>query len=162
MIGWKNFHNPKINYLNRGFYDIQNNKKVKGLKFEDSDNSAQFSHLWLLNNEKWEITRVFSYNHIAKEVKKELKPTVIPQQILRSYTGNYKAPKTGDVTITLSGNNLSLKAGDMEAIIVATSQNTFAHSIAPLIFEFIKNENGNISKMIVKENGKIVETAIKQ
>ncbi|WP_299118159.1 DUF3471 domain-containing protein [uncultured Winogradskyella sp.] len=136
--------------------------QVKDLKFDDSDNSAQFSHLWLLTNGKWEIKRVFSYNHIAKEIKKELKSVVIPQQILSSYTGNYKAPKTGNVTIKLSGNNLSLKAGEMEAIIVAISQNTFAHSEASLIFEFTKNENGNISRMVVKENGKIVETAIKQ
>ncbi len=40
------------------FYETVNNK-------ETLNGNAKFSHLWLLENNKWKLKRVLSYNHIA-------------------------------------------------------------------------------------------------
>lgn len=145
---------------------LQNGKHyfspIKSLSFKESNNYALFSHLWIIENDTWKIKRVISYNHTSKEVEKNIKVATISKSVLESYSGNYKAPKTGDITISVNGNNLDLKAGEMSVTIKATSKTIFTHQQAPLTFEFVKNPEGKINKMIVRENGKIVEEAIKQ
>ena len=39
------------------------------MTFEESDNYALFSHLWIIENDEWKLKRVISYNHTSKEVK---------------------------------------------------------------------------------------------
>jgi len=144
---------------------LQNGKHFfssnKSMTLKESDNYALFSHLWIIDNGVWKIKRVISYNHSSKQVEKNIKTYTISKEILESYSGNYKAPNTGDVTISVNGKDLDLKAGKMSATIVATSENSFTHPQAPLSFEFVKNEEDEVTKMVVKENGKIVEEAIK-
>ncbi|RNC84833.1 MAG: nuclear transport factor 2 family protein [Winogradskyella sp.] len=134
----------------------------KSMTFEESDNYALFTHLWILEDSKWKLKRVISYNHVSKEVVKHITKVDLKKEILIQYTGLYKAPKTGEVSVTLSAGNLSLKAGEMIAKIIPVSQNTFKHPQAPLVFKFVKDSTGKVSEMIVEENGKMVETAIKQ
>ena len=131
------------------------------MTYEKSDNYALFSHLWILENDEWKIKRVISYNHSSKAVEKAMNTISISDALLAAYSGNYKAPNTGDVTISVNGKHLDLKAGQMSATIVAVSENTFEHTEAPLTFEFMANEKGDIEKFIVRENGKIVEEAKK-
>ncbi|WP_299523168.1 DUF3471 domain-containing protein [Winogradskyella sp.] len=144
---------------------LQNGKHFfspdKHMTFDKSDNYALFSHLWLLDDGEWKLKRVISYNHASKEIEKDLKAVTISNTLLESYSGNYKAPNTGDVKITIDGKSLSINAGQMSATIVAISENIFKHPKAPLTFEFVKNEKGDIEKIIVRENDKIVEEATK-
>ena len=145
---------------------LQNGKHFfsgdKNMTYEKSNNYALFSHLWILDEEgKWKLKRVISYNHASKEVEKDLKEISISDTLLESYSGNYKAPQTGEVKITVNGKNLNINAGQMSATLMAISENIFEHPKAPLTFEFVKSEKGDIEKMIVRENGKIVEEAKK-
>ena len=39
--------------------------------FEDSNNYALFSHLWIIEDGQWKLKRVISYNHTSKEVGKQ-------------------------------------------------------------------------------------------
>lgn len=38
------------------------------MTFQKSDNYALFSHLWIIEDNKWKLKRVISYNHTSKEV----------------------------------------------------------------------------------------------
>ena len=65
-------------------YPMYNNGKLYGalqngkhffatdeiMTFEKTDNYALFSHLWIIENDKWKLKRVMSYNHVSKEVVK--------------------------------------------------------------------------------------------
>ena len=50
----KHFFSPKINAT-----------------YNESDNYALFSHLWIIEDNKWKLKRVISYNHVLKEVTKK-------------------------------------------------------------------------------------------
>lgn len=41
------------------------------LTYEESDNYAFFSHLWIIENNQWRLKRVISYNHTSKKVTKK-------------------------------------------------------------------------------------------
>lgn len=130
-------------------------------KKEQLIESAKFTHVWQFIHNKWKMTRVLSYDHknvMPFEAKKEI---ILSDEILDTYIGNYKAEKTGLVTISKLDGHLHISAGKMKAIIYAESTSLFFHKEAPLTFEFIKNNKNEIVKMIVREQDNIVEEAIK-
>ena len=43
------------------------------MTYEESDNYALFSHLWIIEENQWKLKRVISYNHTSKEVTKHKK-----------------------------------------------------------------------------------------
>ncbi len=53
---------------------LQNGKHYfstsESTSYEESDNYALFSHLWVIEGDIWKLKRVISYNHTSKEVKK--------------------------------------------------------------------------------------------
>lgn len=54
-----------------------------------------------------------------------------------------------------------MNAGQMKATIYPESEQLFFVEGKPLTFEFIKDEAGKVEKMIVREQGQIVEEAKK-
>ena len=108
------------------------------------------------------MSRALSYDHQDAQQNTEMKEIVLSQKELKAFTGKYKAPKTGDVTISLIDDKLNMSAGQMKAVFYPQSKSLFFMKQAPLTFEFVFNEKGIVQKMIVREQGKIVEEAIKQ
>ncbi len=53
---------------------LQNGKHFfstdKNMTYNKTDNYALFSHLWIIENDKWKLKRVLSYNHVSKDVTK--------------------------------------------------------------------------------------------
>ncbi|HMB99411.1 MAG TPA: nuclear transport factor 2 family protein [Flavobacteriaceae bacterium] len=128
---------------------------------EKAGSIAKFSHLWLKENNEWKLKRVISYDHKMPSIVK--KPKIeVSQKILDSYSGNYKAEKVGLVKFLKIENGLEIIAGEFKSPIFPTTQTLFFHEQRPLTFEFIKDNNGNVTKVLVRENGIIVEEAIKQ
>jgi hypothetical protein len=63
-------------YSNGELYGaLQNGKHYFSPKesttFEESDNYALFSHLWIIENDIWKLKRIISYNHVSKDVMKD-------------------------------------------------------------------------------------------
>ncbi|MEE9363471.1 MAG: DUF3471 domain-containing protein [Cellulophaga sp.] len=120
--------------------------------------TAKFTHVWLLENEKWQIKRVLSYDHQAPQ-RKEKTAITLSNSVLKEYIGLYNAPQSGKVTITLKGQGLEMNAGEMRLDILPETKNLFFNEQAPLTFEFIKDTKGTVTKLIIRENGAIVEEA---
>lgn len=123
---------------------------------------AKFTHVWRLKKDRWQMSRVLSYNHqpiSENSLKKEIQ---LSKDVLSRYIGNYQAPKTGLVKIYLSKEGkLTIKAGPMEAELHPEKENLFFIKEAPIVLEFEENTQGKITKFLVVENGTQVEEAIK-
>lgn len=138
------------------FYLLENGKKEKRIE------TATFTHVWNYDKNVWKMSRVLSYNHqpaLQNTTKKEI---ILSDSELKAIAGPYKAPKTGDVVISVSEGKLMMNAGQMKAQLFAESRTLFFMKQAPLTFEFVTNKEGVVQKMIVREQGAIVEEAIKQ
>ena len=123
---------------------------------------AMFSHLWIIEDNSWKLKRVISYDHKSQHLTSNQAELILDENILKTYTGTYIAEKTGLVTLSIKENILWLSAGKMNAPIYPKELNIFFHKEAPLVFKFLKNEHDEIYKMLVIENGNIIESAIKK
>ncbi|WP_405207617.1 DUF4440 domain-containing protein [Aquimarina sp. LLG6339-5] len=137
------------------FYVSEKGKKEKLAEI------AKFTHVWQHKDEQWKMTRVLSYDHQPTPQNTDIKEISLSDNILNKYIGIYQAPKTGTVVITNKGQLLEINAGKMNAIVYPQTENLFFHKQSPLTFEFIKDKNGKVSKIVVRENGQIVEEAKK-
>lgn len=138
------------------FY-ITENKKPEYL-----DGIAKFTHVWHLKNNEWKMTRVLSYDHKAPPQNTDKKEILLSNNTLNTFIGEYEAPNTGTIIISKIDKTLKIKTKDMVAIVYPQTKSLFFHKEMPLTFEFIENNKGEIFKMIVREQGKIVEEAIKK
>lgn len=54
---------------------LQNGKHffspIASMTYEETDNDALFSHLWIIEGREWKLKRVISYNHTSKNAEKE-------------------------------------------------------------------------------------------
>jgi hypothetical protein len=133
--------------------------KEKG-KPERPDGIAKFTHVWQHTNKEWKMTRVLSYDHQPITAAAPTSAIEVPKETLLLYTGKYQGTNIKDISITLQNGALHLEAGGMKTFIQPLSENKFALTERNLEFEFIKT-NTRTEKMIVRENGQIVEEARK-
>ncbi|WP_136466000.1 DUF4440 domain-containing protein [Flagellimonas onchidii] len=143
---------------------IQNGTHEFFIKENDKEpyltSTAKFSHLWIKENDSWKLKRVLSYDHKNPNTTANKKEEItISNAILESYVGKYKGQNVRAI-ITKKENALQMNSGDMQLIISPESENMFFTNKAPLTFEFVV-DNGFVTKMIVRENGNIVEEAKK-
>lgn len=136
------------------FYVNQQGKK------ERLDGIAKFTHVWQLDKGNWKISRVLSYDH--KPAMAELTSSVqLSANDLSEFAGSYQGPQTGKVTIQPLDNALQMTAGDMQIPIYPQSETMFFHKQGPLTFEFVADSGDIFNKMVVRENGKVVEEALR-
>jgi hypothetical protein len=126
-----------------------------------ADGLAKFTHVWKLSNNEWKMSRILSFDHQPVPYENQRISVSVDDKTLKSYTGKYEAPQTGEVIFSKLDGNLQMKAGPMELLLMAEKDNLFFHEKSSLTFEFIKNQKQEVIKVIIRENGEIVEEAIK-
>jgi hypothetical protein len=126
----------------------------KGKK-EYADGLAKFTHLWLLKNGSWKMTRVLSYDHGPAPYINKRKALSLPVDVLNSYAGKYKGPQTVAI-IKAEAGSLMMQIGDKKFSLYAEKENLFFSKERDLIFEFIKKGN-EVIKLIVRERDEITE-----
>jgi hypothetical protein len=138
------------------FYAIENNNPPR------LTGRAKFTHVWLLQNNTWKMARILSYDHGAASQPVQKVAIQVPAATLDLYVGKYTAPQNGQITIQKETDHLLLLVGDQRFEIFPESVNKFFTKDRDLVFEFTKGADGKIAKMIVWENGKNVEEAIRE
>lgn len=124
-----------------------------------ADGLAKFTHIWTFENDEWKMSRVLSFDHQPVPYENKKEAIEISEETLNAYEGKYTAPQSGEVLITRKGKTLEMKAGPMQLILQAQSKTMFFHEQSSLTFEFVGNEKSEIIKVIIRENGSIVEEA---
>jgi hypothetical protein len=136
------------------FYVLEKGKK------ERLDGWAKFTHTWILQNGKWQITRILSYDHKPAPYMNKRKVAKISTTILDSYIGQYNGPST-IVVIKRENENLIQIVNGKKFIIYPETATLFFLKERDLTFEFLGKKT-NDRKMVVRQNDEIVEELIFQ
>ena len=81
--------------------------------------------------------------------------TVVPTEILQSYAATYRLTPTMKVTVALTGDHLTASlSGAVEALALSPLSNTkFRISVVGIEFEFFKNDKGDVTHVVLRQNG---------
>ena len=137
------------------FYVTEKNKPEK------REGLAKFTQVWLLKNNEWKMSDILSYDHGPApyvNTKQEIK---LSENELKQFEGNYRNPKFGTFNYKIEGSNLLMDGSGFHSILYPKSKTTFFVKDRDLEFEFIKNEKNQVSKIIVHENGVIVDELLR-
>ncbi|MBD3582504.1 nuclear transport factor 2 family protein [Flavobacterium selenitireducens] len=169
--GWRLRREPIENSIQ--FYPMASNGKIYGAilsgdhKFYVTENGqpefasgvAKFTHLWLLENGNWKMTRILSYDHGPVPYVNMRKSIRMSPKQLRQFQGKYDSAD-GVITVTPNKTYLSLSLGDKNFDIFPESAAVFFTKERDLTFGFIKSGN-KIAQLVVTENGGVVARAKK-
>lgn len=136
------------------FYITKTGKK------EFLDGHAIFSNVWRKINGRWQMARVFSYDHgPATYVNKRVAASV-PDNMLKVYEGSYVGPQS-TITITAGANVLHMLIRGKAYVLYAEKENLFFSKERDLTFEFVKT-GAVVNKMLIREHEEVVEVAEKK
>ena len=108
------------------------------------------------------MSRVLSYDHSPAPYINRRKEIVLSEQVVRQHAGTYQAPKTGLCIVTLQAKVLSLTIGDKVFILHPETDTEFFVPDRDLTFQFVNDKESKRQKMIVRENGNVVEEAVRK
>jgi hypothetical protein len=137
------------------FYVLESGKK------ERLDGIAKFTHIWEYKNSEWKMSRILSYDHRPANTNSTKKTAILPDDVLSRYVGKYEGAQIKLITVNKNNEGLELQAGEFKGNIFAESEKLFFFKERDLTFEFHKNSKNKIEKLIVRENGEVVEEAKK-
>ncbi len=122
---------------------------------------AKFSQLWILKDDQWKMSVILSYDHgpapyvnTRKEIK--LSPTE-----MKAYAGNFKSDKFGAFNFKINGSRLLMDGSGFQATLYPQGDSIFFLKDRDLQFEFVRDEKGQVNKIIVHENGQIVDELLR-
>jgi hypothetical protein len=137
------------------FYTQEEGKK------EHLEGLARFTHLWLLKDGQWKMSRVLSFDHGSPPYVNKREAIKLSAGTIRRYLGVYVGPKS-NVAIGLDNNLLTLHSGSLKMVLYPESKSVFFSKERDLTFEFAQDANGKVNKMVVRENRDVVEELIRQ
>ena len=115
---------------------------------------AKFTSIWRFDNNEWKLARTISYNHIPYG------KIQLDDKTLKLYEGNYQA---SDRMISIKKEGKTLKMIDLvdkkeiwSAEMLAETEDTFYLNQNNIQIKFVK-EKGNVDRLAVYENGKLIE-----
>lgn len=131
-------------------------------KNERLDGYGKFTDVWVLRDNVWKMSRILSYDHGPAPYVNKRKAVKLAAHTLDQFAGQYLAPHSGVCKVQRETDLLQLLIGDQKYVLYAQSDNLFFVKDRDLTFEFKKNQKGDISTMTVRENGNVVEEAVKK
>jgi hypothetical protein len=137
------------------FYVAENNKPEK------REGLAKFTQLWLLKNNEWKMSVILSYDHGPAPYISTKQQIKLSEAELKQFEGNYQNPKFGSFNYKIEGSNLLMDGSGFHSILYPGSKNMFFVKERDLEFEFIKNEKNQVFKIIVHENGAVVDELLR-
>ena len=105
------------------------------------------------------MSRIISYDHGPVKSPATRKAIQLPAATLDRYAGKYTSSQVGNLVILREGDHLVLQAGEEKMVIYPESETKFFYRERDLVFEFVKGNDGKVLKIIIIEQGQIVDEA---
>jgi len=115
-------------------------------------------HLLIAETEP-QMYRVVSDRRDSTPYVNKRKVHKVPGEILDQLVGSYIGPRSGAMEIQRYEDTLLLLIGKFNWVLYPESESLFFREDRDLTFQFVKNARHQVTKMIIRERGKIVETA---
>lgn len=130
-------------------------------KPERLDGQARFVNLWLLRDGAWRMARVLSYDHGPAPYANKRTTVKLPDTVLDSLVGRYRAPQSGTMSLRREDGTLILAFdnGDKALTVYPEAETLFFAKDRDLTFEFVRGTGGKLT-MRVREGGTVVEEAV--
>lgn len=136
------------------FYVSENGKEPR------LDGLAKFTHIWILKNDVWKMSRIISYDHGPAPYMNKRNAINLKEEVLNQYIGNYTASHAGTLKVERDNDTLLLLLGGQKMVLYPQSATNFFMKERDLTFDFSKDSGGKTSKITIRENGKIVDEAL--
>jgi hypothetical protein len=128
-------------------------------KKERREGLAKFTHLWLLKDGSWKMSRILSYDHGPAPYMNERKALAVSAATLKQFAGRYQGPNAGTITIEAGNNQLNMSIGDKLSILFPETASRFFMKERDITVEFVSDQKGKPSKLVVREGDAVVEEA---
>jgi hypothetical protein len=125
-------------------------------KPEKREGIAKFMNMWILKDDVWKMSRILSYDHNPAPYENKRQAKTLPEEMLSRFSGEYIGTRSGNASVIVGKGVLTLITGNSRFNLFSETDNRFFVKERDLTFEFI-SEKGKVTKMIIRENGDIVE-----
>ena len=135
------------------FYILKN-------KTEYRDGLARFIHLLLLQDGKWKMARILSFDHGPAPYENTRKTLELKKSELQAYAGKYQGPENA-LSISAGDGWLVLHTARAPMSLFPERQDVFFSKERDLTFTFTRDAQGKVTGMTVSEKGQEVEKLVK-
>ncbi len=122
---------------------------------------AKFSHIWLIENKEWKLSRVVSYDHHQEKNATKSKFVQLSIADLNQYVGVFEFSSEFILTVRIKGNQLYGGSQGQEVAINCYDKHKFIDNEQSHDLEFIVDKKGIVTGLHMKGSG-MEMTALKK
>lgn len=126
---------------------------------EVAGSRARFTHMLLLKDGAWKVSRVLSFDHVDPKFDNQTATIALLPAQLAQFNGTYLAKDKMVLTVTSAEDHLLVNARGALFQLYPSSKNTFFLKDRPVTAAFSQDATGKGTGMVVRENGNVVAEA---
>ena len=123
---------------------------------------ARFTHMLLLQDGLWKVSRILSFDHGPARQETVRAEARVSAAQLDQLAGHYVEKDGNFMDIKRDGNRLSMDAGKTVFVLKAAGKDEFFASDRPLTMTFTRARAGRGQTLTVREEGKVVAEAVRR